>query len=125
MKEKGEKSKLMNLHYDQLKIQNYLKPNEICQRKQKLLFKLRTRMIHVASNYGQVTPCPLCNNFASLDSQLVTQEHLYNCEKLNEVTDKNVIYSNIFSNNIEKLAETVNKADTLIRKRETLKLQRT
>ena len=111
----------MNLHYDQLKIQNYLKPNEICQRKQKLLFKLRTRMIHVASNYGQVTPCPLCNNFASLDSQ----EHLYNCEKLNEVNDKHVIYSNIFSNNIDKLAETVDKADTLMRKRETLKLNRT
>ena len=78
MTEKCEMSKMENLEYDNLKMQCYIKTDIISIRKQKLLFKWRTRMIKVASNYGQIKACPICENYVSLDSQ----EHLFKCEEL-------------------------------------------
>ena len=51
---KKRKTKLDNCEYNELKIRNYLKSDKLSSRKQKLLFKLRTRMIDVGNNYAKI-----------------------------------------------------------------------
>ena len=60
LKEKEDKSKMINLEYKELKIQKYLTSDKLSKRKQKIIFKWRTRMIEVGNNFGQTKPCPTC-----------------------------------------------------------------
>ena len=66
-------------------------------------------MIYVASNYGQIKACPICENYVSL----------FKCEELNEKTD-NIEYSDLYSTYMEKLTKAVEKIDKLIRKRKII-----
>ena len=49
-KERG--SKMSNLKYSELKIQDYLKSEKLSTKEKLLLFQLRTRMIPVSHNFG-------------------------------------------------------------------------
>ena len=107
---KEGKTKLDNCEYKELKIRNYLKSDKLSSRKQKLLFKLRTRMIDVGNNYGKINLCPLI--CIALDDQ----QHIFKCKQLNstlEVTN-NFNYEDIFSENSKQFVNATN----LIRKKE-------
>ena len=60
LKEKETKSKIKNIKYQSLKIQNYLMSNQISLRQKKLIFKLRTRMVATSDNFGLKIPCKVC-----------------------------------------------------------------
>ena len=112
--EKEGKKKMKDLEYKELKTQSYL-TSLISTRKQKLIFKWRTRMTKVGSNLGQTNPCPTCEFYVSLDSQI----HLFNCEKLNTSND-NIQYEDIYSNDMTKVSAYADKIDKLLRKREII-----
>ena len=61
MKEKKGKSKMKDLSYSELKMQEYLVSNELTRTEKQLLFKIRTRMINTPDNMGQNTLCKLCH----------------------------------------------------------------
>ena len=118
MQEKEDKSKMSKLEYKELKMQDYLISNDISIKKQKLIFKWRTRMIQVGDNFGQIKACPVCKYFVTLDSQ----DHLFNCAKLNDLHDMEDLKINsddLYSNDLKKVKSAVCKLEKLIRKRET------
>ena len=51
MKEKENKSKLKDLNYEKLEMQNYLGINDLETIEKKFLFLLRTRMLDIKSNF--------------------------------------------------------------------------
>ena len=61
MAEKEQKSKLTNIQYSVLKVQDYFMSSQINLRRKKLLFKIRTRMIATSDNFGQKVPCKSCH----------------------------------------------------------------
>ena len=61
MREKEGKSKMRDLTYTELKMQDYLVSNELTRTEKQLLFKIRTKMINTPDNMGQNTPCKLCH----------------------------------------------------------------
>ena len=72
-------------------------------------------MIKTGSNFGQTKPCPTCEFYVSLDSQV----HLFSCEKLNTSND-NIEYDDIYSNDMAKVSAYADKIDKLLRKREII-----
>ena len=99
------------LKYPILKIKPYLASTGIGLRQKHLLFKLRTRMINVAANFGKSSNCPL--GCSTIDDQ----KHLFLCKYLNDDQQMHK-YSDIFSDNPKKLFNIANIAQKLIRKRE-------
>ena len=71
--EKEERSKIRNINYDILNLQEYLNSPDINIRRKKLLFKIRTRMINTADNFGLQIPCKLCG------LTLENQSHIIEC----------------------------------------------
>ena len=63
-------TKLKNLKYKKLEMQGYHKSQQISLKKKKILFKARTRMLNVKNNFGDKSPCPLCNMKEDNQSQL-------------------------------------------------------
>ena len=115
LEKNDQKTKLKLLKYYQLKTQSYLISPKISTRTKKCLFKFRTQMINVGSNYGRNEQCPLCKL-----NETYTQQHLFNCMmiKLKSVELYNMCdekYEDIFSSNLEKLIK-VSKICTSIEK---------
>ena len=114
--EKNRKSKILNLKYSELKIQNYFITNKINSKRIIILFKARTRMLNVSHNYGQKIQCPLCK------IEEDDQEHLLNCiiiklaspEILNNIDIK---YTDVFSDNLDKLNEVSKLLEVALRRR--------
>ena len=74
---KEEHSKMENLSYIELKLQNYLKDDQITVQEAKNLFRFRTRgakfRSNMKNNYEMSVACPLCH------LQLDTQQHSVQC----------------------------------------------
>ena len=113
MQEKETKSKLDNLDYKELKLQNYFKA-KLYFKKQSLLFNFRTQMINVSKNYGRIILCPLC--LKGVDDQ----KHLMSCEKLLLEQEPQVRYDDIFGNNSKKNAIIAELAYEKVRMRKKL-----
>ena len=100
--EKGRHSKVLHLSHRNMKIQDYLSPNEIGTHEAKFIFYLRTRMVDVKTNYRGSNSnllCPLCKNDQD------TQEHLLTCTKLddgNYVLTAIPNYRDLFGENLER-----------------------
>ena len=77
------KSKGENLNYTNLKTQPYFNSSKISTRQAKLLFKIRSRMLHVKCNFKQMYKCRplglLCSSCFMIPED---QEHAVQCEKL-------------------------------------------
>jgi len=71
-------TKLQNIQYTKLEMQDYLKSQKINLQKKKILFKARTRMLNVKNNFGSSSPCPLCNLHE--DDQINLLECIYMLE---------------------------------------------
>ena len=97
-------SKVENIKHNELKIQEYLQPQNIENiQTAKFLFEARTRMVDVKTNFKNKYPknelkCPF-----KCDAD-DTQMHLLECEKLetNTLVKEMPKYQDIFSTNTEK-----------------------
>ena len=98
-------SKVSHINHKELKIQDYLKPENIKDNQlAKFLFSARCRMIDCRKNFPNKhknelsCPLPGCE-------QDDTQVHLLNCDKLPtqcvNQTNAEVVYENLFSNQVE------------------------
>ena len=90
-------SKMSNLHYTELKIQDYFKIEGINIKQVQNLFKWRVRMAPMGENFRgseKAKMCPLCQ--AHLDSQNLAFE----CENLKQKIDIQCELKDIYSNNI-------------------------
>ena len=115
-------SKTENIRYSELKQQNYLKSSSVPIHKAKSLFKFRTRMNNVKSNFKGIYSdfsCPLCLQAEDRN------EHLLLCIKIKEKSTKirlntSAKYMDIFSPSIEKMIETVDLLDAAMKVREEI-----
>ena len=115
---KSDKSKLKDLCYEELKMQEYLKSSSLQIGEKKLLFQLRTRMLDVKENFKHAYPdhvCPLCG------SENDSQQHLLDCVTISEdassMIDPNVKYSDLFSNDVSKQAQITRLFRSQLKKR--------
>ena len=92
-KAKSGMSKLYNLKYGELKMQDYLVNENMSNRHKQLAFKLRTRMRRFDRDIGKKGPCP-------------------------DIGIERVKYMDIFSDEIMKIKQIIEVLDTTIRKRE-------
>ena len=102
---KSKKSKMENLHYSKLEMQEYLELKEMNARQAKALFKFRVRMAPFGDNYkgGQDTPpCPLCKMHPD------SQAESFQCEIMKELIQVKGDYSDIFGNYFsQELIQTI------------------
>ena len=118
--DKESKSKLSNLEYQTLGTQKYLLSDKISTRKKKLSFRTRTRMLKVGDNFGKKDEyCPLClmakNDQKHIIDCLVVK---LQCKQISE--NKDIMYSDIFSNNSDKINSIISLIDIALRKREQI-----
>ena len=102
---KMSKSKMKNLTYTDLKMQDYLSLKKMNTSEAKSLFKFRLRMAPFGENFrgGQkLIICPLCNDHPD------GQSESFGCIELKKVMDIKGEYSRIFAQNIpEDLVKTI------------------
>ena len=112
------KSKMVNLKYYQLEMQEYLKSNKISTTRKKILFKFRTRMINVGQNYGNKKCCPLCKQHDD------TQQHMLDCFMMKlhcqEIYKTEHSYNDIFNLTRNNLVNISKLCESIIRTREIL-----
>ena len=107
-------TKMTNLEYATLDMQEYLKNIQINTTQAKILFCFRTRMAQFSENYkaGKATKlCPVCNT--STDEQ----KHSFECKRLREQLKYEANYMDIFTSKIGKqVAVTLER---IVKTRET------
>ena len=98
-------SKVMNLKYSTLKMQNYLKANDINQEEVLMIFKMRSRMADVKTNFrnkNETLECDLCNN------ENESQRHVLECEEIlkqKKEYGQQPKYEEILEDNVKNQAE--------------------
>ena len=101
--EKERHSKMENLNYKNLEMQDYSKDQTINVNQARTLFRFRTRMARFWGNFKGGRPpqkCPVCSEVMSID----TQSHSFQCEVLGASININGNYENIFE---AKVTQTV------------------
>ena len=96
-------SKGIEIHYHELKMAEYLQPNEeeITITDQRNIFAIRNRMVEIPNNYRSNKDEHKC-----VCGKNETTEHIYNCEQLNSDDQyNNIHFEEIFKDNIEKQVE--------------------
>ena len=97
LKVKSPHTKMDNLSYNKLELQEYLKLKNCNSAQAKIMFRYRCRMANFGENFrGPRGPqvCPLCSN------HLDNQQQSFVCPKVKESVEVKVEYSNIFRKNI-------------------------
>ena len=123
LEETEKHSKMQNLFYIELKMQDYLKSNKFSTSEAKMVFKWRTRMSDFNENYrgsnGHIL-CPLCH--FHLDSQVMA----FQCQELK--ANVNIIgkYEDIFNEDIpQMLVQSITKImkyrETFVQERKLMK----
>ena len=100
MKAKEKHTKMENLVYDKLELQNYLKNEKIRVKQARIIFRFRTRMARCWGNFRGGRPpqiCPVCKDDLSTD----TQTHLFECRIMKENIKLSVDYKMIFSKQVD------------------------
>ena len=112
IKMKEKHSKMSQLEYIDLEMQNYFKNDEITVSEARVLFKFRTRMIKCWGNFKGGRPpekCPICQEDDSRD----TQDHAFKCRVIKHIIKIEGEYDQIFtqpgSKEIAKTAEKLSK----------------
>jgi hypothetical protein len=105
MESKMKHSKMDNLWYSSLGMQDYLKSNEFTTNEVRTIFSFRTRMANFGENFknGRThVPCPLCH------LHLDTQAMAFQCSKVLEEVRIDGSYEDLFKEKISKdLAKTI------------------
>ena len=110
VEKKETHSKLRNLNYHELKIQNYLLCQEISVHQAKILLKFRTRMANYGNNFlgnNEIKHCKLC------ESHPDSQDKIYDCKFNQQNIKMSGKYEDIFDKNISpklvKMLEEISK----------------
>ena len=99
LKGKEKHSKLDNVDYANLKIQEYLESSELSVEDCKFVMQWRLHMAKFGANYGDSNKkCPICGSHT--DSQ---EEIFKNCEKIKKITNS-CVYEDIFKKPTKELA---------------------
>ena len=113
VKESKNESKLKNLEYKKLEVQQYLTTMDV--KLAKTLFRFRSRTAQFSENYkdqGPVDLCPLCGSHSDL------QELSFKCPVVLEKIELNEEYENIFKPQVSKeLANKLQAIENLRRKK--------
>ena len=108
---KSEHRKMDDLIYSELKMQNYLKTEDIPVNEAKNLFQYRTKSANFKDNFGdryENKGCPLCT------VQLDTQVHSVQCEIVKDEIPIEGRYSDIFKKKIpSNISKTLLKISKL------------
>ena len=117
MKLKLKHSKMENLEYTELKLQNYLSNDSITVQEAKNLFKSRTRVAkyyaNMKNNHGLSPTCPFCKIHAD------TQEHSVQCNVVKSKMNVKGNYRDIFLDDIPvEIARTLMEITKLREKQE-------
>ena len=99
LKSKQQKhSKMVNVRYDNLKMQSYLLSSELKLEEKRTLFKYRVRMAKFGENFrggARSIPCPLCN------THLDKQEMSFDCPSIRKEIDVKGNISDIYEEEID------------------------
>ena len=98
LKKKQNHSKLENLNYMELKLQDYLKLPGVNITELRDTFKFRVRMTEFGENYrgtADFVCCPLCH------SHFDNQNMLFQCPRLKDIAVLNINIEKIYTNNID------------------------
>ena len=101
---KSKHTKLDNLVYSELRLQNYLKSDDIPVYEAKNLYKYRVKVAEFKENFGQKFDnklCPLCG------IHMDTQTHAVQCVKVKEIVPVEGNYNDIFK---EKIPRNISKS---------------
>jgi hypothetical protein len=102
---KSNHSKMDNLFYVDLEIQEYLKDKNITLKQARAVFKFKTRMANFSNNFrgGKETkPCPLCDDGPD------TQRHSLECKVIKQNIQIQMRYEDIFHSKVEQeVAKTI------------------
>ena len=102
---------MKNLHYKELKLQNYLELNDMSIQQAISVYKFRVRMVPCYGNYKtrnmEEVSCPWCGNHDDL------QENMFQCKYLRNLMEIDGVYDDLFNGNIAKnLAKTAHNICT-------------
>ena len=106
MDKKESHSKVRDLFYSQLKVQEYLGGNQLTAIQAQAVFSYHTRMVQYSENYQNNSghsPCPLC--LSHLDSQSFS----FSCPEIKNNVNIRGKYADLFNDRI-----TTDLADTLL-----------
>ena len=110
MTAKQPRSKLMDLSYSKLELQEYLKLEHINRFGAQTVFKYRVRMANFGENFRgkrDTVPCPLCGQH--LDNQKMNFE---NCQVIRDNVQISGVYQDIFKTNIpSEIVSTLQEID--------------
>ena len=108
---KKSHSKIRNIHYQDLEMQDYLQRKDLSIEDKKMLFRWRVRMERFGENFRgsrEFVLCPLCGDHR--DSELLS----FSCEAVNREISIECKYDDIFSQKIEnKTIRTISKIMSL------------
>lgn len=109
-------SKMKDLKYSELKMQEYLSVQNINNRHKKLAFKIRSNMLPMLNNLGQKAICLVCQKTNSEDNQ---KHALLNCDGIKKLvpdiaSNTQCNYMDIFSDNVDDIKKTVELCDKSI-----------
>ena len=109
-------SKMKNLNYTSIMMQNYFKRTDLNVEQKKMIFKFRTRMSEFGENFrggrDQVT-CPLC------ETHMDKQELSYECKVIQKEIDIKGSFEDIYNDKIS--IHTVKTLEKIIETRKRLK----
>ena len=118
LSEKSKLSKVSELTYTKLEMQQYLLDENLSTRQKQLLFRWRTKMTKVGWNYGKKDMlCPICSDAED------TQDHLLECSALSSDSLHNHSVDMEYDLNlhITRLEAVVRKREIILHEREKLK----
>ena len=110
-------SKVTQELYEDLTGMQYLTDPRFTAEQAQMLFKFRTRMFDVRTNFRNnhaCTSCPLCG------VEEDTQEHLFNCIMIKKEHTAEINYSDIFYNDCDILLNVVSELHHIVSIREKL-----
>ena len=106
LERKSAHSKLNDLSYYELRMQDYLTDQKISVRQARIIFKTRTRMTKYWSNYKGMNMskfCPICRNDRYIDNQ----QHSFECKVIKMNIQIENEYAQVFGKIDENLAKTL------------------
>ena len=118
--EKSKHTKVLHIVHNEMKLQEYLSPNEIRIQEAKFLFLIRCRMLEVRNNFSgsySDLKCPLCKLVED------SQEHLLECPKLTEeeeMVETIPEYNDVFVGNFAQKVEVTRIMISKYKKRRNL-----
>ena len=118
LSEKSKLSKVSELTYTKLEMQQYLLDENLSTRQKQLLFRWRTKMTKVGWNYGKKDMlCPICSDAED------TQDHLLECSALSSdsLFNQSVDMEYDLNLHITRLEAVVRKREIILHEREKLK----